>query len=217
MEMDRDYGLYDGRTFKQDRFAEWLIRENIAWPLTDTGQLSLEDDTFNDLARTYPKLKPVRQLRQALSGMRLHDLAISKDGFNRCFLNPFGSRTGRNQPSNSEFIFGPAKWLRGLIKPPEGYGISYLDWGGQEFGTAAALSQDKNMREAYLIKRGRLPVVCEEGRLTSTGCHEKIATRTAGPVQDCYSGDQLRHRPGIPGTADQRFNPFRTAYSRFAP
>ena len=150
MEMDRDYGLYDGRTFKQDRFAEWLIRENIAWPLTDTGQLSLEDDTFNDLARTYPKLKPVRQLRQASSGMRLHDLAISKDGFNRCFLNPFGSRTGRNQPSNSEFIFGPAKWLRGLIKPPEGYGISYLDWGGQEFGTAAALSQDKNMREVYL-------------------------------------------------------------------
>jgi DNA polymerase family A len=149
-EVDLDYGVFEGRVFKHDRFAQWLIRENIAWPLTETGQLSLEDDTFNDLAKTYPKLKPIRQLRQALSGMRLHDLAVSKDGFNRCFLNPFGSRTGRNQPSNSEFIFGPAKWLRGLIKPPEGYGISYLDWGGQEFGTAAALSQDKNMMEAYL-------------------------------------------------------------------
>jgi hypothetical protein len=148
-EMD-NYGLYEGRSFKQNRFAELLMRENIAWPMTEMGQLSLEDDTFNDLAKTYPKLKPIRQLRQALSGMRLHDLAVSKAGFNRCFLNPFGSRTGRNQPSNSEFIFGPAKWLRGLIKPPEGYGISYLDWGGQEFGTAAALSQDRNMMDAYL-------------------------------------------------------------------
>ena len=140
-----------------------------------------------------------------------------KTDLTAAFLIPSVPGPGETSPATVNLFFGPAKWLRGLIKPPEGYGISYLDWGGQEFGTAAALSQDKNMREAYLIKRGRLPVVCEEGRLTSTGCHEKIATRTAGPVQDCYSGDQLRHRPGIPGTADQRFNPFRTAYSRFAP
>ena len=149
-EIDRDYGLFEGRVFKHNKFAEWLTRENIAWPLTETGQLCLDDDTFNDLSKTYPKLKPIRQLRQALSGMRLHDLKLSKHGFNQCFLNPYGSSTSRNQPSNTEFIFGPAKWLRGLIKPPQGYGISYLDWGGQEFGTAAALSQDKNMMQAYL-------------------------------------------------------------------
>jgi hypothetical protein len=58
--VDLDYGVFEGRVFKHDRFAQWLIRENIAWPLTETGQLSLEDDTFNDLAKTYPKLKPIR-------------------------------------------------------------------------------------------------------------------------------------------------------------
>jgi hypothetical protein len=149
-EIDHDYGLYEGRVFKLNRFAEWLVRESIPWPLTESGQVCTDDDTFDELSKTYPKLKPIRQLRQALSSMRLHELKLSKHGFNQCFLNPFGSSTSRNQPSNNEFIFGPGRWFRGLIKPPEGFGISYLDWGGQEFGTAAALSQDKNMIEAYL-------------------------------------------------------------------
>jgi DNA polymerase family A len=88
-------------------------------------------------------------LRQALSGMRLHNLALSKTGRNQCFLNPFGSSTGRNQPSNKQYLWGMPKWLRGLAKPPEGCGIAYLDYGGQEFGVAAALSRDPNMMAAY--------------------------------------------------------------------
>jgi DNA polymerase-1 len=31
-EIDRDYGVFDGRTFKADRFAAWLTRENVPWP-----------------------------------------------------------------------------------------------------------------------------------------------------------------------------------------
>jgi DNA polymerase I-like protein with 3'-5' exonuclease and polymerase domains len=64
-------------------------------------------------------------------------------------ISPFRSRTGRNQPSNSEFIFGPSVWLRGLVNPPPGYGLAYVDWKQQEFGIAAALSGDPNMLEAY--------------------------------------------------------------------
>ena len=26
-EMDRDYGVFEGRTFKADRFAEWLVAQ----------------------------------------------------------------------------------------------------------------------------------------------------------------------------------------------
>jgi DNA polymerase I len=48
--------------------------------------------------------------------------------------------TGRNQPSNTKFIFGPGSWLRGLIKPKEGYGIAYMDYSQQEFAIAAALA-----------------------------------------------------------------------------
>lgn len=64
----------------------------------------------------------------ALSQLRLSELAVGEDGRNRCLLSAFRARTGRNQPSNSRFIFGPAVWLRGLIQPPPGHGIAYLDW-----------------------------------------------------------------------------------------
>src|SRR5262249_39706099 len=43
----------------------------------------------------------------------------------------------------------PSVWLRGLIKPPPGYGIAYVDWSQQEFGIAAALSGDTAMQAAY--------------------------------------------------------------------
>ena len=62
----------------------------------------------------------------------------------------FSSKTGRNQPSNSKFVFGLSAWLRGLIKPSPGYGLAYIDWSQQEFGIAAALSGDHRMQEAYL-------------------------------------------------------------------
>ena len=57
-------------------------------------------------------------------------------------------RTGRNQPSDSKFIFGPAVWLRGLIRPEPGWGLAYIDYCQQEFCIAAALSGDPAMLEA---------------------------------------------------------------------
>jgi DNA polymerase I len=69
--------------------------------------------------------------------------------FNRTVLWAFASKTGRNQPSNSKYIFGPSVWIRSLIKPPAGYGVAYVDWSNQEFGIAAALSGDQRMIEAY--------------------------------------------------------------------
>src|SRR5262249_37417531 len=59
-------------------------------------------------------------------------------------------KTGRNQPSNTKFIFGPSTWLRGLIRPREGRAVAYVDWAQQEFGIAAALSGDLAMCKAYL-------------------------------------------------------------------
>ena len=59
-----------------------------------------------------------------MAELRLNDLAVGGDGRNRCLLSAFRSRTGRNQPSNSKFIFGPAVWLRSLIRPEAGYGLA---------------------------------------------------------------------------------------------
>jgi DNA polymerase I len=144
------HGIYDGRTFKLERWAALLARHNISWPLLESGQLDLDDGTFRQMAKAHPLVvSPYRELRSSLSKLRLNDLAVGKDGRNRTVLWAFQSRTGRNQPSNSKFIFGPSVWLRGLVKPPPDYGIAYVDWSQQEFGIAAALSGDTNMQVAY--------------------------------------------------------------------
>jgi hypothetical protein len=148
-EIDSDYGVYDGRTFKSDRFAAYLVRQGIPWPRHESGHLDLGDETFREMARAYPIVAPLHELRATLSKMRLSDLAVGKDGRNRTLLSAFRARTGRNQPSNTKSIFGPSVWLRGLIKPPPGYGIAYIDWQQQEFGIAAALSGDLLMIDAY--------------------------------------------------------------------
>jgi DNA polymerase I len=143
------HGIYDGRTFKIERWAALLARHNIPWPLLESGQLDLGDGTFRQMAKAHPLVSPYRELRSSLAELRLNDLAVGKDGRNRTILSAFRSRTGRNQPSNSKFIFEPSVWLRGLIKPPPGYGVAYVDWSQQEFGIAAALSGDINMQAAY--------------------------------------------------------------------
>lgn len=148
-EVDKHYGVYEGRTFKTSKFQNWLIANNISWIHLPSGALDLSDDTFKAMSNTYPEVSLLRELRATLSQMRLSELAVGEDGRNRCLLSAFCARTGRNQPSNSKFIFGASVWQRGLIKPAEGFGIAYIDWSQQEFAIAAALSGDKLMMEAY--------------------------------------------------------------------
>jgi hypothetical protein len=149
-EIDATYDVYEGRTFKEERFTTYLANNNIPWPLHESGHLDLSEDTFRQQARAYPAVSPLRELRSSLSDLRLNDLAIGGDARNRTILSAFRSRTGRNQPSNSKFIFGPSVWLRGLIKPPPGYAVAYVDWSQQEIGIAAALSGDRDLQHAYL-------------------------------------------------------------------
>ena len=148
-DVDAGFGVYIGSTFKVGRFVEWLAARNIPWPRHPSGVLMLDDDTFKRQAERWPELKPLRELRQTLGRMRLTGLTIGADGRNRCSLRAFMAATGRNQPSNTEFIFGPAKWMRGLIRPPEGWGLAYVDFAAQEMAISAALSGDQRMIEAY--------------------------------------------------------------------
>ena len=148
-EIDRDFGVYEGRTFKTERFGRWLAQNGIPWPRLESGTLDLSDSTFRDQAKAYPAIGPLRELRHSLSQLRLNELRVGADGRNRCMLSPFVSKTGRNQPSNSRFIFGPSAWLRGLIKPSPSTALAYIDFEQQEFAIAAALSRDAAMMDAY--------------------------------------------------------------------
>ncbi len=144
-----NYGVYDGRTFKADRWAAWLSTHGISWPMLESGRLAMDDDTFREMSRAHPSIAPLRELRVAMSQMRRLNLAVGSDNRNRLLISAFQSKTGRNQPSTTKFIFGPAVWLRSLIQPPPGWGLAYVDWSQQEFGIAAALSGDEAMMDAY--------------------------------------------------------------------
>lgn len=148
-EIDQAFGLYDGLTFKRQRFKEWLNRKGIQWPLTERGELRLDDDTFKEMARIYPAVTPLRELRASLSRLRLNELAVGPDKRNRCSLFPFSSTTSRNQPSTTQFIFGPSTWIRSLIRAEPGRALAYVDYEQQEFGIGASLSNDTAMKEAY--------------------------------------------------------------------
>jgi hypothetical protein len=137
--------------FSAARWGEYLARRGIPWPRLESGALALDDDTFREMAKFYPdEVGPIRELRHALGQMRLNELAVGPDGRNRVLLSAFAAKTGRNQPSNSRFIFGPSCWLRSLIRPEPGRALAYCDWSGQELGIAAALSGDPRMQEAYV-------------------------------------------------------------------
>jgi DNA polymerase family A len=180
-EIDADYGVFEGRTFKRNRWAAFLARHNIPWPLLETGQLDLSDHAFRQMARAYPVVSPMRELRSALSEMRLADLAVGHDGRNRTILSAFRARTSRNQPSNSKYIFGPSVWLRSLIQPPPGHGVAYVDWSQQEFGIAAALSGDSAMQAAYQSGDPYLAFAVQAGAVPAD------ATKaTHGPTRELF-------------------------------
>jgi len=152
----------------------------------------LSRSTFRDMAKIHPAVSPLHELRHALSEMRLNELAVGKDGCNRCMLSAFRSKTSRNQPSNTKYIFGPSVWLRSLIKPPARWGIAYLDWVQQEFGIAAALSGDPNMMEAYETGDSYLAFAKQAGAVP-----EDATKETHGLIRDQFKQCVLGVEYGI--------------------
>jgi hypothetical protein len=148
--IDVDYGVYRNGSFNFELFRAYLIRNKIAWPFTPKGRLDTRDKTFKDMANAYPQLSPLRELRHALSDLKMDEVVVSPDGRNRCGLRPYVTKTSRNAPAASKYIGGPSCWMRSLIKPPPGYAIAYLDYEQQEIAIAAALSGDLHMQTDYL-------------------------------------------------------------------
>jgi hypothetical protein len=190
--IDVDYNVFEGRVFKAAKFAEWLARNNFAWPRLPTGRLDLSDEAFRHMARAYPEVAPLRELRSSLAELRLNALAVGCDGCNRTLLSPFRARTGRNQPSNAKYIFGPSVWLRGLIKPPPGHGVAYVDWSQQEFGVAAALSGDSAMQSAYITGDCYLAFAKQAGAVPPDATKD-----THGPTRELFKQCTLAVQYGM--------------------
>jgi DNA polymerase family A len=150
--LDRPFGVYeieDGKPhWRKQRFADYVRRHRMYWPTYEDGSLDETDQTFREMAGLYPQIEPLRELRYSISKLRLNDLSVGNDGRNRALLGPYGSKTSRNQPSTSKYVFGPAKWIRFFITPPPGRVLIHRDYAQQEPQIAAVLSGDEALLAA---------------------------------------------------------------------
>jgi DNA polymerase-1 len=168
------YGFWDEQLhFKMGRFEQWLDARGYAWPRTPTGRPSLDRDILEDMAKAVPAIAEFRDVRHATSGLRLERIAIDEDGRNRLeMLSAFRTITGRNAPKASQFIFGPARWLRHLIVAPPGRALAYVDWSAQEFGVMAALSGDRQLLDDYRLGDPYLSMAIRLGRAPAGAARE---------------------------------------------
>lgn len=221
-QVDADFGVFENGVFKAERFAALLTKHQIPWPTTQAGHLEINDETFRQTARAFPVLAPLRELRHSLSSLRLESLAVGRDDRNRCLLSAFKSKTGRNQPSSTHFIFGSSVWLRGLIRPEPGRALAYLDFEQQEFGIAAALSGDKAMQEAYLSEDPYLTFAKQAGAVPATATAQTHTNERALfkscvlAVQYGMGEKSLAHGIGRAEiVAEELLRKHRVTYSRF--
>ena len=192
-------------TFSTQRFIQYLARHDLPWPRLPSGALCLDDDTFREMARAYPtEIGPIREVRHTLSQLKLHELAVGRDGRNRCLLSAFASRSSRNQPSTSAYIFGPSTWLRSLIRPEPGRAVAYVDWSQQELGIAGYLSGDRAMQDAYqsgdfylafAVMAGAAPP--DATKATHAAIREQFKTVALGTIYG-LSEQGIARRLGIP-------------------
>ena len=107
--IDCDYGVYDGRSFKTERFEALLARRGIPWPRLESGRLALDGDTFRQMAKAYPVVAPLHELRHALAELRLNDLAVGLDGRNRTLLSPFRCEDRTQSAEQFKVHHGPER------------------------------------------------------------------------------------------------------------
>lgn len=223
-----DYDIFEGLHFSHEKFAVFLKDRGLekSWPRTEkSGIRRLDKDTWKSQAQLHPELEPVREVYKTVTMPKLN-IACDEDGRNRVLLGAFGTITSRNAPSgnkeNGSFIFAPAKWVRFLIKPPEGMALAYLDWSNQEYGVCAVLSGDRNMIRSYesgdpylqfAILAGAAPPGATKESHPQVRKLFKSATLAIGYGQKVWGFE--KQTGASRQTAEKVFNDYRRVYRRF--
>jgi hypothetical protein len=152
-ELNRRLGaeVYFHDIFKRKTMFAVMRRERIPIPVDPkTGALSCATKLIKGMVGTYPLLGVFYEYKRMIDALRSLKLEIGSDGRNRRWLNPFGTKTGRNNPSTNRYIFGLPHTMRSFIKPGPSMALAQLDIGNEEVGVAAALSRDPQLIADYL-------------------------------------------------------------------
>ena len=152
MQMRKDkIGVYFQDVFKRKTMLALMRACGIPLPVDPkTGKYSCATKLLKSMIDTYPLLKVFYEDKRMIDAIKNLKLEIGSDGRNRCWLNPFGTKTGRNNPSTNRYLFGLPHTMRSYAKPPPGWAFASVDVGAEEVGIAAALSKDPVLMADYL-------------------------------------------------------------------
>jgi hypothetical protein len=135
--------VYFAGVFKRRTMLRLIRQHGIPIPIDPkTGNESCATKLIKSMIETYSLLKDYYEYKRMIDAIKNLKLEIGSDGRNRCWLNPCGTKTGRNNPSTNRELLGLPHTMRSFMKPGPGKAIAQVDIGNEEIGIAAALSGD---------------------------------------------------------------------------
>ena len=142
--------VYFAGVFKRRTMLRLMRQHNIPIPIDPkTGKESCATKLIKPMIETYPLLKDYYEDKRMIDAIKNLKLEIGSDGRARCWLNPFGTKTGRNNPSTNRELLGLPHTMRSFMKPGPGMAIAQVDIGNEEIGIAAGISGDPVLMADY--------------------------------------------------------------------
>ena len=151
-EFNKKIDLFEDGKLKYEKFEKLIRRLGFldTWPRNfKNNKLSMNKKTIEDRYSHIPELQLFLELQKLNRMTLLSGSNIGEDGRSRTSLFMFKTKTGRCAPSTALYPFSASKWARNFMKPALGARLFYLDYAQQEVAIQGALSNDKNMMDAY--------------------------------------------------------------------
>ena len=216
MEVTEDYDLFADAAMRISKAGKFQWKKTPAGAFAkDSDYLKELDDggLIHDIRKHKDSIKALKSISPEEDGTYKIDRFIGCDFKQRPNFNPYGTKTGRNAPSATSFLFLMPKWMRLLVNPREGRYICDLDAHSEEVAIAAALYNDENKREVYrsadvYMKYAQLagaypkdkPILTEDERESEKWFKEEGWTQ----VRKIYKGGFLGMQFGMGGASLER-------------
>lgn len=216
MEVTEDYDLFADAAMRISKAGKFQWKKTPAGAFAkDNDYLKELDDggLIHDIRKHKDSIKALKSISPEDDGTYKIDRFIGCDFKQRPNFNPYGTKTGRNAPSSTSFLFLMPKWMRLLVNPRKGRYICDLDAHSEEVAIAAALYNDENKREVYrsadvYMKYAQLagaypkdkPILTEDERESEKWFKEEGWTQ----VRKIYKGGFLGMQFGMGGASLER-------------
>lgn len=216
MEVTEDYDLFADAAMRISKAGKFQWKKTPAGAFAkDSDYLKELDDggLIHDIRKHKDSIKALKSISPEDDGTYKIDRFIGCDFKQRPNFNPYGTKTGRNAPSSTSFLFLMPKWMRLIVNPRKGRYICDLDAHSEEVAIAAALYNDENKREVYrsadvYMKYAQLagaypkdkPILTEDERESEKWFKEEGWTQ----VRKIYKGGFLGMQFGMGGASLER-------------